>query len=72
NVLAFPGVFKGALDAGARRITEGMKVAAAEAIFNVVAGELSVDKIIPSPLDPRVAPAVAEAVGNAARAEGVA
>ncbi|MGW4245753.1 NAD(P)-dependent malic enzyme [Nocardia sp. NPDC004722] len=72
NVLAFPGVFKGALDAGARRITEGMKVAAAEAIFNVVAGELAVDKIIPSPLDPRVAPAVAEAVGNAARAEGVA
>ncbi|WP_433562893.1 NAD(P)-dependent malic enzyme [Nocardia sp. CA-151230] len=72
NVLAFPGVFKGALDAGARRITEGMKVAAAEAIFNVVAGELSADKIIPSPLDPRVAPAVAEAVGNAARVEGVA
>ncbi|WP_407671739.1 NAD(P)-dependent malic enzyme [Nocardia aurantiaca] len=72
NVLAFPGVFKGALDAGARRITEGMKVAAAEAIFNVVADELSVDRIIPSPLDPRVAPAVAEAVGNAARAEGVA
>ncbi|GAB4588587.1 NAD(P)-dependent malic enzyme [Nocardia sp. IFM 10818] len=72
NVLAFPGVFKGALDAGARRITEGMKVAAAEAIFGVVADELSADKIIPSPLDPRVAPAVAEAVGNAARAEGVA
>ncbi|MEV6767102.1 NADP-dependent malic enzyme [Nocardia sp. NPDC051030] len=72
NVLAFPGVFKGALDAGARRITEGMKVAAADAIFAVVADELSVDKIIPSPLDPRVAPAVAEAVGNAARAEGVA
>nr|WP_157573766.1 NADP-dependent malic enzyme [Nocardia jejuensis] len=72
NVLAFPGVFKGALDVGARRITEGMKVAAADAIFNVVAGELSVDKIIPSPLDPRVAPAVAEAVGAAARAEGVA
>ncbi|MFI6868643.1 NADP-dependent malic enzyme [Nocardia sp. NPDC050406] len=72
NVLAFPGVFKGALDVGARRITEGMKVAAADAIFNVVAGELSADKIIPSPLDPRVAPAVAEAVGAAARAEGVA
>lgn len=72
NVLAFPGVFKGALDVGARRITEGMKVAAADAIFNVVANELAVDKIIPSPLDPRVAPAVAEAVGAAARAEGVA
>ncbi|WP_375336109.1 NADP-dependent malic enzyme [Nocardia sp. SYP-A9097] len=72
NVLAFPGVFKGALDVGARRITEGMKVAAANAIFAVVADELAVDKIIPSPLDPRVAPAVAEAVGAAARAEGVA
>ncbi|QLY32822.1 NADP-dependent malic enzyme [Nocardia huaxiensis] len=72
NVLAFPGVFKGALDVGARRITEGMKVAAADAIFGVVANELSADKIIPSPLDPRVAPAVAEAVGAAARAEGVA
>ncbi|WTL35852.1 NAD-dependent malic enzyme [Nocardia sp. NBC_01503] len=72
NVLAFPGVFKGALDVGARRITEGMKVAAADAIFAVVADELAVDRIIPSPLDPRVAPAVAEAVGAAARAEGVA
>ncbi|WP_187688964.1 NAD(P)-dependent malic enzyme [Nocardia wallacei] len=72
NVLAFPGVFKGALDAGARRITEGMKVAAANAIFNVVADELAPDKIIPSPLDPRVAPAVAEAVAATARAEGVA
>nr|WP_085997809.1 NADP-dependent malic enzyme [Nocardia jiangxiensis] len=72
NVLAFPGVFKGALDAGARRITEGMKVAAANAIFGVVRDELAADKIIPSPLDPRVAPAVAEAVAAAARAEGVA
>ncbi len=72
NVLAFPGVFKGALDAGARRITEGMKVAAANAIFGVVADELSPDKIIPSPLDPRVAPAVAEAVAATARSEGVA
>jgi len=71
NVLAFPGVFKGALDAGARRITEGMKLAAANAILSVVADELSVDKIVPSPLDPRVAPAVAEAVAAAARAEGV-
>lgn len=72
NVLAFPGVFKGALDAGARRITEGMKLAAAEAILSVVADELAVDKIVPSPLDPRVAPAVAEAVAKAARDEGVA
>lgn len=72
NVLAFPGVFKGALDAGARRITEGMKIAAANAILGVVADELGPDKIVPSPLDPRVAPAVAEAVAAAARAEGVA
>ncbi|MFC9357792.1 NADP-dependent malic enzyme [Rhodococcus sp. NPDC057014] len=71
NVLAFPGVFKGALDAGARRITEGMKLAAAEAVLSVVGDELAVDKIVPSPLDPRVAPAVAEAVAAAARAEGV-
>ncbi|RMI31971.1 NADP-dependent malic enzyme [Nocardia stercoris] len=72
NVLAFPGVFKGALDCGARRITEGMKIAAADAIFSVVADELATDKIVPSPLDPRVAPAVAAAVAAAARAEGVA
>ncbi|MFD8249404.1 NADP-dependent malic enzyme [Nocardia sp. NPDC059691] len=72
NVLAFPGVFKGALDAGARRITEGMKIAAADAILSVVTDELGPDKIVPSPLDPRVAPAVAEAVAAAARAEGVA
>jgi len=71
NVLAFPGVFKGALDAGARRITEGMKIAAADAILAVVADELGPDKIVPSPLDPRVAPAVAEAVAAAAHAEGV-
>ncbi|MCZ4566118.1 NADP-dependent malic enzyme [Rhodococcus erythropolis] len=71
NVLAFPGVFKGALDAGARRITEGMKLAAAEAILSVVGDELAADKIVPSPLDPRVAPAVAEAVAAAAHAEGV-
>jgi malate dehydrogenase (oxaloacetate-decarboxylating) len=72
NVLAFPGVFKGALDAGARRITEGMKIAAADAILSVVADELGPEKIVPSPLDPRVAPAVAAAVAAAARAEGVA
>ncbi|MFC9359303.1 NADP-dependent malic enzyme [Rhodococcus sp. NPDC057014] len=67
NVLAFPGVFRGALDAGARRITEGMKLAAAEAILSVVGDEVAVDRIVPSPLDPRVAPAVAEAVAAAAR-----
>lgn len=65
NVLAFPGVFRGALDAGARRITEKMKVAAAEAIFSVVGEDLAVDHIVPSALDPRVGPAVAAAVAAA-------
>jgi len=65
NVLAFPGVFRGALDAGARRITERMKVAAAEAIFSVVGEDLAADHIVPSPLDPRVGPAVAAAVAAA-------
>ena len=72
NVLAFPGVFAGALDAGARRITENMKIAAAEAILSVAADKLSRDYIVPSPLDDRVAPAVAAAVAAAARADGVA
>ncbi len=69
DVLAFPGVFAGALDAGARRITEGMKLAAAEAIAAVAAdgGAVSVDRIVPSPFDPRVGPAVAAAVAQAAR-----
>jgi len=66
NVLAFPGVFRGALDAGARRITEKMKVAAAKAIFSVVGDDLAADHIVPSPLDPRVGPAVAAAVAAAA------
>jgi len=69
NVLAFPGVFRGALDTGARRITEKMMVAAAEAIFSVVGDELAADRIVPSPLDPRVGPAVAEAVAMAAQIE---
>ena len=68
NVLAFPGVFRGALDAGARRITEEMKVAAAHAIFSVVGDDLSVDHIVPSALDPRVGPAVAAAVAAASQA----
>jgi malate dehydrogenase (oxaloacetate-decarboxylating) len=66
NVLAFPGVFRGALDAGARRITEKMKVAAAEAIFSVASDDLTPHRIVPSPLDPRVGPAVASAVAAAA------
>ena len=65
NVLAFPGVFRGALDAGARRITETMMVAAAKAIFSVVSDDLAPDRIVPSPLDLRVADAVAHAVAAA-------
>jgi malate dehydrogenase (oxaloacetate-decarboxylating) len=66
NVLAFPGLFRGALDAGARRITEPMIVAAAEAIFSVVCDDLEPDRIVPSPLDLRVGEAVAAAVATAA------
>ncbi|WP_419997730.1 NAD(P)-dependent malic enzyme [Streptomyces boninensis] len=72
NVLAFPGIFAGALQVRASRITEGMKLAAAEALADVVADELSADVVIPSPFDERVAPAVTRAVAAAARAEGVA
>ncbi|ALE78908.1 NADP-dependent malic enzyme [Pseudonocardia alni] len=71
NVLAFPGIFRGALDAHARRITDDMKVAAARAIADVVADELSPQKIVPGPFDPRVAPAVAAAVARAAGDAGV-
>ncbi|HJQ48180.1 MAG TPA: NADP-dependent malic enzyme [Amycolatopsis sp.] len=71
NVLAFPGVFRGALDAGARAITENMKLAAAEAIFAVAQDDLGPDRIVPSPLDPRVAPEVAAAVAKAAIEDGV-
>ncbi len=66
NVLAFPGLFRGALDAGARRITQTMMVAAAEAIFSVVSDDLATDRIVPSPLDLRVGEAVAAAVARAA------
>ena len=72
NVLAFPGVFKGAMAVRATRITEGMKLAASEALAAVVGGDLTADCVIPSCFDPRVAPAVADAVAAAARAEGVA
>ncbi|GAA4255194.1 NAD(P)-dependent malic enzyme [Dactylosporangium darangshiense] len=72
NVLAFPGIFRGALESGATRISDGMKVAAASAIAGVLgAGELSRGCIVPSALDPRVAPAVAAAVADAARRDGV-
>jgi malate dehydrogenase (oxaloacetate-decarboxylating) len=71
NVLAFPGVFRGALDAGARAITENMKLAAADAIVAVAQDDLGPDRIVPSPLDPRVAPEVAAAVAKAAVEDGV-
>jgi malate dehydrogenase (oxaloacetate-decarboxylating) len=71
NVLAFPGVFAGAFDAGARAITENMKLAAANALSEVVSGSLAPDYIVPTPFDPRVAPAVAAAVAEQARADGV-
>ena len=71
NVLAFPGVFKGAFDAGARCITEGMKLAAAEALSGVVGDDLRADYIVPAPFDARVVPAVSGAVADRARLEGV-
>jgi malate dehydrogenase (oxaloacetate-decarboxylating) len=72
NVLAFPGIFRGALDAGATTISEGMKLAAAGAIASMVAEEdLHRAYIVPSVFDKRVAPAVAEAVAAVAVAEGV-
>jgi malate dehydrogenase (oxaloacetate-decarboxylating) len=72
NVLAFPGIFRGAFDARATAITEGMKLAAADALASIVADEAREDLIIPSPFDPRVGPLVAEAVAAAARRDGVA
>ncbi|SHH58948.1 malate dehydrogenase (oxaloacetate-decarboxylating) [Sporobacter termitidis DSM 10068] len=72
NVLAFPGIFRGALDVRASDINDAMKLAAARALADLVGGELSRDKIIPEPFDPRVGPAVAEAVRQAARETGVA
>ncbi|WP_166140531.1 NAD(P)-dependent malic enzyme [Nocardioides ochotonae] len=72
NVLAFPGIFRGAFDVHASAITEGMKLAAAQAIAGLVGDDLREDMIIPSPFDPRVGPAVAAAVAAAARRDGVA
>ncbi|WP_416371797.1 NAD(P)-dependent malic enzyme [Mumia zhuanghuii] len=72
NVLAFPGLFRGALDVRASRVTEGMKVAAARALSELVGDALSESYVIPSPFDERVAPAVAGAVRAAARRDGVA
>ena len=72
NVLAFPGIFRGAIDVHASAITEGMKLAAAEALAALVGEDLREDLVIPSPFDPRVAPAVSSAVAQAARDDGVA
>ena len=72
NVLVFPGVFRGALDVRARDITQGMMRAAAHAIADLVGEDLAADYIIPSPFDERVCPAVAAAVAEEARAEGLA
>ena len=65
NVLAFPGIFRGALDSAAPRITPEMKMAAAHALANIV-DEATPDHILPDPMSRRVAPAIAEAVAAAA------
>lgn len=70
NVLCFPGLFRGLLDAAATAVTDTMKVAAAYAIADVVGDDLAADHVIPSAFDRRVAPAVAAAVAKAARDEG--
>ena len=73
NVLAFPGIFRGALDVRAKQITESMKIAAAYAIADLVTPEeLNAEYVIPSPFDPRVAPVVAKGVAAKAIEEGVA
>ena len=73
NVLAFPGLFRGALDVRASDINEEMKLAAAQALSGLISGEeLRDDYIIPQAFDPRVGPAVAKAVAEAARKSGVA
>ena len=73
NVLAFPGIFRGALDVRASDINDAMKLAAADAIASIVSDdELSADYILPDAFDPRVGKAVAEAVAKAARESGVA
>lgn len=73
NVLAFPGIFRGALDVRASDINDEMKIAAAEAIASLVSdAELNPEYVIPAPFDPRVGATVAEAVKEAARKSGVA
>ena len=71
NVLCFPGMFRGLLDAGATRVTTTMKLTAADAIAGLIGeDELSPDQVIPSPFDARVVPAVAAAVADVARRQG--
>lgn len=73
NVLAFPGVFRGTFDVRAKEINEAMKIAAANALAELIADdELKEDYIIPNPFDKRVRPAIAEAVAKAARETGAA
>ena len=73
NVLAFPGVFRGAFDVRAKDINDEMKIAAAKALAGLITDEeLSADYIIPKAFDKRVGPAVARAVADAARETGVA
>ena len=72
NVLAFPGIFRGALDARASDINDAMKIAAAHALADLVGDDLSADYIIPAAFDPRVKDAVAAAVKKAAYDSGVA
>jgi malate dehydrogenase (oxaloacetate-decarboxylating) len=72
NLLAFPGIFRGALDVRARKISDGMKLAAARAIADIVGAERNAEYVIPSVFDARVADAVAEAVRRAAIDEGLA
>ena len=70
NVLCFPGLFRGLLDAAATKVTDEMKIAAARAIADLVGDDLAPDYIIPSPFDRTVAPAVAAAVAETARQQG--
>ena len=72
NVLAFPGIFRGTFDVRASDINEEMKMAAAQALADLVGDDLSAEYIIPAAFDPRVGPAVAKAVADAARKSGVA
>ncbi len=70
NVLCFPGLFRGLLDAAATQVTDEMKIAAAEAIAAIVGDDLAADHVVPSPFDRTVAPSVARAVADTARRQG--